>query len=76
MTARARAAVVQYRGSPYRIGYFSDNEIGWWNGSLFHVFKPGTRPLIEPSNASMPCCALTTPLTGQPSNVTSSHRPA
>src|SRR5262245_29716599 len=35
MAAAARAAARRYRGSPYRIGYFSDNEIGWWNGALF-----------------------------------------
>lgn len=28
----------------YRIGYFSDNEVGWWNGALFIFFihKPET----------------------------------
>lgn len=31
-------AVSPYRGDPRRIGYFSDNEIGWWNGSLFLVY--------------------------------------
>src|SRR4029077_17532933 len=28
-----------YRGSPYRIGYFSDNEVGWWAGALFVYFS-------------------------------------
>ena len=31
-------AVAPYRGNPLRIGYFSDNEIGWWNGPLFVAF--------------------------------------
>ncbi|MGE0258410.1 MAG: hypothetical protein AB7H71_00995 [Alphaproteobacteria bacterium] len=34
----AAAAVAPYRGNPLRIGYFSDNEIGWWNGPLFVAF--------------------------------------
>jgi hypothetical protein len=34
----AAAAVAPYRGDPLRIGYFSDNEIGWWNGPLFVAF--------------------------------------
>ena len=35
---KAAAAVAPYRGNPLRIGYFSDNEIGWWNGPLFVAF--------------------------------------
>jgi len=35
MRIMAREAVAPYRGNAYRIGYFSDNEIGWWNGALF-----------------------------------------
>jgi hypothetical protein len=31
----AAQAVAPFRGNPLRIGYFSDNEIGWWNGPLF-----------------------------------------
>src|SRR5262249_17920831 len=27
--------VAPYRNTPYRIGYFSDNEVGWWAGALF-----------------------------------------
>src|SRR4051794_39123995 len=34
----ASAAVAPYRGDPLRIGYFSDNEIGWWNGPLFVAY--------------------------------------
>jgi hypothetical protein len=35
MNELARELVAPYRGSPYRIGYFSDNEVGWWAGALF-----------------------------------------
>lgn len=40
----ARNAVASFKGNPYRIGYFSDNEIGWWHGALFlyYIRKPGT----------------------------------
>ena len=31
----AHQLVAPYKGSPYRIGYFSDNEVGWWYGALF-----------------------------------------
>jgi hypothetical protein len=33
--ATAREAVSASKNSAYRIGYFPDNEIGWWNGALF-----------------------------------------
>jgi hypothetical protein len=39
MMALAREAVAPYRGSPYRIGYFSDNEVGWWAGALFVYYS-------------------------------------
>ncbi|MGH7095761.1 MAG: hypothetical protein ACREFB_19800, partial [Stellaceae bacterium] len=39
MMAVARRAVAPYRGSPYRIGYFSDNEVGWWSGALFVFYS-------------------------------------
>ncbi len=39
MTALARRLVAPYRGSPYRIGYFSDNEVGWWAGALFVFYS-------------------------------------
>jgi hypothetical protein len=44
MRTAARGLVAPYRGSPYRIGYFSDNEAGWWNGALFGFFvqQPAT----------------------------------
>jgi hypothetical protein len=35
MMALARKLVAPYRDLPYRIGYFSDNEVGWWAGALF-----------------------------------------
>jgi hypothetical protein len=28
-----------YRGNPLRIGYFADNEYGWWNAALFQVWS-------------------------------------
>ena len=39
MNAVARELIAPYRGSPYRIGYFSDNEVGWWAGALFGFFS-------------------------------------
>jgi hypothetical protein len=38
MNAWAAYLVGPYRGSPWRIGYFSDNEVGWWNGTLYSFF--------------------------------------
>jgi hypothetical protein len=35
MRALARPMVAPYKGNPYRIGYFTDNEVGWWHGALF-----------------------------------------
>ncbi|HJU15343.1 MAG TPA: hypothetical protein VJ770_02630, partial [Stellaceae bacterium] len=39
MMALARTLVAPYRHSPYRIGYFSDNEVGWWPGALFVFYS-------------------------------------
>src|SRR3954452_14858049 len=39
MDELARELVAPYRGSPYRIGYFSDNEVGWWAGALFVYYS-------------------------------------
>ena len=39
MMALARKLVAPYRDSPYRIGYFSDNEVGWWAGALFVFYS-------------------------------------
>jgi hypothetical protein len=44
LKAWAEYLVGPYRGSPLRIGYFSDNEAGWWNGALwvYTIQKPST----------------------------------
>jgi hypothetical protein len=44
MYAVARRLVLPYKGNPYRIGYFIDNEVGWWNGALFiyYLKQPAT----------------------------------
>ena len=39
MMTLAQTLVAPYRGSPYRIGYFSDNEVGWWGGALFVFYS-------------------------------------
>jgi hypothetical protein len=39
MMALARTLVAPYRNTPYRIGYFSDNEVGWWAGALFVFYS-------------------------------------
>jgi hypothetical protein len=39
MMALARRLVAPYRNTPYRIGYFSDNEVGWWAGALFVFYS-------------------------------------
>ena len=42
MDEKARELTAPYRADPYRIGYFSDNEVGWWDGALltFYSRKP------------------------------------
>ncbi len=44
MHALAHRLVAPYKGNPYRIGYFIDNEVGWWNGALFiyYLKQPAT----------------------------------
>ena len=37
--ALARKLVAPYQDTPYRIGYFSDNEVGWWAGALFVFYS-------------------------------------
>lgn len=37
--AEAKILTEPYRNTPYRIGYFSDNEVGWWNGALFLFYS-------------------------------------
>jgi hypothetical protein len=39
MFSEAVRLTAPYRGTPYRIGYFSDNEVGWWSGALFLFFS-------------------------------------
>jgi hypothetical protein len=44
MRTWARSMVAPYKNNPYRIGYFTDNEVGWWNGALFAYYlkQPAT----------------------------------
>jgi hypothetical protein len=44
MRRAARRLVAPYASRAYRIGYFSDNEVGWWSGALFAYYleQPGT----------------------------------
>jgi hypothetical protein len=44
VTDEARQLTAPYRDTPYRIGYFSDNEVGWWGGALFVFYaqKPAS----------------------------------
>lgn len=37
MDAVAREQISPFRGDPRVIGYYSDNEIGWWNAILFNA---------------------------------------
>jgi hypothetical protein len=37
--SEAARLTAPYRNSPYRIGYFADNEVGWWGGALFLFFS-------------------------------------
>ncbi|MBI1775323.1 MAG: hypothetical protein HYR63_08250 [Proteobacteria bacterium] len=38
MRRLAERLVAPYRGNRLRIGYFSDNEVGWWRGTLFTFY--------------------------------------
>src|SRR6266581_225297 len=44
LRAWARRLVAPYKGNPHRIGYFSDNEVGWWHGALwlYYLKQPAT----------------------------------
>jgi hypothetical protein len=44
MRELARQLVAPFKGNPFRIGYFTDNEVGWWNGPLFTYYlkQPAT----------------------------------
>jgi hypothetical protein len=33
-----RRLVTPYTRNPFRLGYFTDNEVGWWNGPLFTYY--------------------------------------
>lgn len=39
MREEARKLTAPYRASSYRLGYFSDNEVGWWGGALFVFYS-------------------------------------
>jgi hypothetical protein len=39
MRQEAKRLTVPYRHTPYRVGYFSDNEVGWWGGALFVFYS-------------------------------------
>jgi hypothetical protein len=39
MDAEAAKLIAPYRNTAYRIGYFSDNEVGWWDGALFTFYS-------------------------------------
>ncbi|MDE2228003.1 MAG: hypothetical protein KGL11_03050 [Alphaproteobacteria bacterium] len=39
MDTAAVKLTAPYRHSAYRIGYFSDNEVGWWSGALFTFYS-------------------------------------
>ena len=53
MRGAARDAVGVYKHAGKRIGYFSDNEVGWWSGALFrfYIAQPASnytkRELVE-----------------------------
>ena len=42
MLRTARRLVRPFKGNPNRIGYFSDNEVGWWHGPLFSFYLKQT----------------------------------
>ena len=37
--ALTKKLVAPYRGDARRIGYFTDNEMGWWSGALFDYYS-------------------------------------
>ncbi len=39
LTRKAEALVAPHRGHQRRIGYFTDNEVGWWGGALFTFYS-------------------------------------
>jgi hypothetical protein len=39
LVEEAKRLTAPYRGTPFRLGYFSDNESGWWGGALFVFYS-------------------------------------
>jgi hypothetical protein len=39
MRRLAKTLTAPYKGDPRRIGYFTDNEVGWWGGALFVFYS-------------------------------------
>ncbi len=39
ITRKADELVAPHRGQSRRIGYFTDNEVGWWGGALFTFYS-------------------------------------
>ncbi|MGF2075721.1 hypothetical protein, partial [Enterococcus casseliflavus] len=37
MESVAREQILSFRDDPRVIGYYSDNEVGWWNAILFKM---------------------------------------
>lgn len=37
MDSAAREQILKVRDNPRLIGYYTDNEMGWWNATLFHM---------------------------------------
>lgn len=46
MRQLVRRLIAPYKGNPYRIGYFPDNEIGWWYPAffLYYIQEPPSSP--------------------------------
>lgn len=40
----ARDAILPVRNDPHLVGYFTDNELGWWNGALFEYTLAKHKP--------------------------------
>lgn len=42
----AKDQIEKYKDDPYLVGYFTDNELGWWDGYLFRLYleMPATAP--------------------------------
>ena len=76
MVEVATQLVAPYRGTPYRIGYFSDNEVGWWGGALFVFYskKPADNYTKQRWVADAAAALSTT--TGGASSPISCRRPA